>query len=88
VVLSLPIRILSYTRIFLTETTKRNKTTSVRFTHTAASSNTDNPRIVLERLFKEYKVGKDEILSRNCGIPIIEYGVSMKMNGIENVGLA
>jgi hypothetical protein len=43
---------------------------------------------VLERLFKEYKVGKDEILSRNCGIPIIEYGVSMKMNGIENVGLA
>jgi hypothetical protein len=43
---------------------------------------------VLERLFKEYKVGKDEILSINCGIPIIEYGVSMKMNGIENVGLA
>jgi hypothetical protein len=46
---------------------------------------------VLERLFndcEEYKVGKDEILSRNCGIPIIEYGVSMKMNGIENVGLA
>ncbi|GAU27539.1 hypothetical protein TSUD_29710 [Trifolium subterraneum] len=46
---------------------------------------------MLERLFnnpEECKVGKAEILSRNCGIPIIEYGVSMKMNGIENVGLA